>query len=155
MKIILIGVAGSGKTTIGKKLSEKLNIPFLDADDFHPQSNIDKMDGGNALTDKDRWPWLYKVKEEIKKYNKVILACSGLKKSHRKILTFDDTIFIYLKGSFDLIKKRLENRKSHFFSSDLLKSQFDALEEPTNCYVVSIDQNIDSIIKQIMQQLLE
>ena len=154
--VIIFGVSGCGKTTIGKLLSKALKVPFYDADDFHPKANIEKMKSGRPLDDEDRYPWLSAMAESIAKWNKetgAVLACSALKESYRKILAKNNEIdWIFLSGSYDTIFERMKNRK-HFMKADMLQSQFDALEVPAYGYHVDIRQGPNSIITNIMKQL--
>ncbi|MEE2803503.1 MAG: gluconokinase [Pseudomonadota bacterium] len=142
--VIVMGVSGSGKTTIGTLLAKELNCSFLDADDFHPQANVAKMVAGSPLTDEDRWPWLNiladKIRAHIAQQQSLILACSALKKCYRQALCLDDkhVQFVYLKGDYNTICERLRSRESHFMDASLLDSQFAALEEPINAIVVDI-----------------
>ena len=155
MIVILMGVSGSGKSTIGKQLANSLEWNFYDGDDFHPPENIEKMQAGIPLQDTDRIPWLQVIREAIAQWlqeNKnVVLACSALKESYRQMLSSDskDVKFIYLKGSFELIQKRLQNRKHHFMSERLLESQFDLLEEPSNAIAVDISSTEEKILENI------
>lgn len=158
MVIILMGVSGCGKTTIGRLLSEKLNIPFFDADNFHTDNNIRKMKAGIPLNDDDRKPWLNILSEKIKEWNEAngaILACSALKQSYRNILQSksNDIIFIWLDGSYQLIQARMMRRKDHYMPPELLKSQFEALEPPSGAVRVSIDQPPDNILSEILKAL--
>lgn len=131
--IFIIGVSGSGKSTIGKLLAEQLNIPFLDGDDFHPESNIEKMSNGQALNDTDRQGWLEVLNDLAKKQlvkSSCIIVCSALKQKYRETLSLDiikNTKWVYLSGSFNQILERVNNRKGHFMPSQLLKSQFETL----------------------------
>lgn len=150
-----MGVSGSGKSTIGKLLSQEFNIPFYDGDDFHPKENIEKMSSGRPLNDKDRQSWLEALNglalKELKKSN-CIIVCSALKQKYREILIQNietQSEWIYLSGSFDLISKRLNSRENHFMTSDLLKSQFDILEEPMDALRVDISLSPNEIIKTI------
>lgn len=150
-----MGVSGSGKSTIGKLLSQEFNFPFYDGDDFHPKENIEKMSRGQPLNDKDRQSWLEALNglalKELKKSN-CIIACSALKQKYRETLSQNiekQTKWIYLSSSFDLISKRLNSRKNHFMPSDLLKSQFDILEEPKDALRVDISLSPSEIIKMI------
>ncbi|MCM5663554.1 gluconokinase [Galbibacter mesophilus] len=158
--IIIMGVSGSGKTTIGKLLSEKTGITFSDGDDFHPEKNIKKMAAGHALTDKDRLGWLEEINqfcvEKIKSGKSCIVACSALKGSYRKLLRkgIEKNIeFVYLMGSFELIEKRLAHRGAHFMPLSLLKSQFDTLQPPKHAIVVDIADSPEEIVQEIMEQL--
>ena len=142
--LILMGVSGCGKTTIGQKLACELNWPFYDGDDFHPQFNLEKMSRGIALNDLDRAPWLNNLQQLINRLvhqgKSAIVACSALKNTYRTQLQSNNKViqFIYLKGSYSLIQARLNARKGHFMPSHLLKSQFDLLEDPTDSIVIDI-----------------
>ncbi|MEL6658049.1 MAG: gluconokinase [Bacteroidota bacterium] len=154
--IIVMGVSGSGKSTIGTQLSQKTGIPFFDADDYHPQSNVDKMGSGQALTDIDRWPWLQRLATLLAAAENdqgAILACSALKDSYRQLLEGPLTTppsWIYLDGSKELIAKRMQERTGHFMPPELLDSQFATLEIPTSAIHISIDQAVDQIVDQIL-----
>lgn len=134
--IIVMGVSGSGKTTVGKMLATKIGWQFKDADDFHSPANKDKMHKGIALTDEDRRPWLENLgqntAEWLKSGHKTVLACSALKKSYRSVLTGNSkkVAVLYLRADYQAIAARLEARSGHFMNKDLLRSQFEALEEP-------------------------
>jgi gluconokinase len=154
MIILLMGVSGSGKTTVGQLLAESLNWEFRDADDFHTPTNIEKMHSGIPLNDADRMPWLQDLQAAIKDWlqeNKnVVLACSALKASYRQMLIIDHRVqLVYLKGDFDVIEKRLKNRNNHFMSEKLLKSQFNDLEEPNNCVCVDVCESPEVIVEKI------
>ncbi|MDX1471200.1 MAG: gluconokinase [Flavobacteriaceae bacterium] len=156
--IVIMGVSGSGKTTIGELLSQKLSLPFYDADDFHTEENVIKMSGGIPLTDDDRLPWLLKLAKQIKKWKKgsgAILACSALKESYRKILNeADQNIFwVYLYGKSEKIVERLENREGHFFGPEMIKSQFETLEVPDYGIHINCHQNPETIAKLIIDKL--
>src|SRR5271168_371758 len=137
MIVVLMGVSGVGKTTIGRKLAGALRCGFSDADEFHSPANIEKMKSGVALGDADRAPWLRSMRAAIERWERQgvshVLACSALKERYRWVLAPDDpnVTFVYLRGSFELLSQRLSHRKSHFFNPTLLASQFEALEEPT------------------------
>ncbi len=155
---IVMGVSGTGKSTIGQLLSQKLGVPFFDGDDFHPQANIDKMASGKPLNDDDRFGWLIALNELAKKHkgNGAIIACSALKVSYRDILRngMEDSLqFIYLEGTFDLIKSRMEQRDTHFMPTKLLESQFETLEPPHNAITVSIAQTPEGIISLILREI--
>src|SRR5262245_16123634 len=136
MIIILMGVSGVGKTTIGQLLARELNWQFYDGDDFHPQANIDKMKSGIPLSDNDRVVWLTALRTLLdgllQEQRSAVLACSALKRSYRERLQSDkkNVHFVYLKGDYTLIRQRLQQRHGHFMSTDLLASQFATLEEP-------------------------
>ena len=154
MKLLIMGVTGSGKTAIGQMLAKELNMEFQDGDDLHPKTNIEKMKRGIPLDDNDRLPWLSKIKEIIENKANIIVSCSALKESYRKLLTKDDDInLVYLKGDFNTIQKRLENRKEHFMNPNLLKSQFEILEEPKNAINVDISNTPKSIVRYIKESL--
>lgn len=161
MVYILMGVSGSGKTLIGQKLAHRLDLPFYDGDDFHPESNIEKMESGKPLNDRDRKPWLESLAKHARQWQQeggAVLACSALKKSYRDILRSresENICFIYLKGTPSLIADRIFGRKDHFMPEDLLESQFEALEEPQNAITVSVDQTPDEVIRSILNKLEE
>lgn len=158
MVIIIMGVSGSGKTTIGQMLAESLHWKFQDADSFHPLDNIEKMRHGIPLNDVDRIPWLQSLQIAISNWlqeNKnVVLACSALKVSYRQYLVLsNDVKLVYLYGSFELIKDRLQKRQNHFMGVELLTSQFESLEEPDNVIRVDISQSPQVIIQDIKKVL--
>jgi carbohydrate kinase (thermoresistant glucokinase family) len=159
MVIIVMGVSGCGKTTVGNLLAERLALPFYDADDFHPVENVEKMQSGEPLNDADRHPWLAALSWEIEKWNQTdgaVLACSALKKTYRDILNpdkSDQVRFVFLKGSQKLILNRLKNREGHYMPPELLQSQLDALEEPENALDVSIEKSPDEIVDMIIKNL--
>ena len=157
--IYIMGVSGSGKTTIGKKLAARIGLPFFDGDDFHPPSNKEKMTLGIPLTDEDRKEWLTNMnalaKEQMKKEGAVV-ACSALKEKYRTILSSGITIPVYwvlLQGSFELIKKRMDERRDHFMPPSLLTSQFDALEIPGDCIAINISGSPGEIVDKIISQI--
>ncbi len=159
MIIILFGVSGSGKTTIGRLLAKDLAWKFHDADEFHPASNVDKMRRGIALTDADRWPWLETLhellKQRIARKENLILGCSALKEEYRDYLQVSDEIkWIFLKGEYGLVADRLEQRRGHFMNPDLLRSQFEILEEPKgDAAIVDVDATPTKIVQTIREQL--
>ena len=155
-----MGVSGSGKTTVGQALASHLQLQFFDGDDFHSPANKAKMASGLPLTDRDREPWLETLAELMAEKD-CILACSSLKKNYRKTMAKDmkdedKLVFIYLKGSQEVIERRLTNRQGHYFKAELLQSQFDALEAPTedeNAVTVNCDENIDIIVETIVEYI--
>lgn len=159
MVCIIMGVSGCGKTTIGKLLAEQLRVDFYDADDFHPQNNINKMKNNIPLDDNDRKPWLLDLASHIAKWNKengAVLACSALKEKYRQILSSDgkeNIIFIYLKGDKNVLIERLKGRKEHFFPLALLESQLSALDAPLNAITVDINKLPGDICTEIIDKL--
>ena len=160
--LIVMGVSGSGKSTIGEKLAERLGWTFEDGDRFHPAGNVAKMSAGQPLTDEDRWPWLQAIADEIdrvcKAGERAVIACSALKRAYRDILVHgrDDVRIVYLDGTPDLIASRLAARKGHFMPPGLLASQFGTLEPPAaneNPVNVSIDAAVEAIVDDIVRQL--
>jgi gluconokinase len=160
--LIVMGVSGSGKTTIAEQLAQRLNWNFEDGDKFHPPGNVAKMSAGHALTDEDRWPWLRAIADEIDRSccagKRAVIACSALKRAYRDILVHgrDDVRIIYLNGNQQLIANRLALRKGHFMPPGLLESQFKTLEPPAsseNPVTVSIDASVESIVNDIISQL--
>lgn len=151
---IIMGVSGVGKTTIGQGLAQQLEVPFYDADDFHPKANTDKMSSGIPLRDEDRWPWLQILATEIKDWTATgaVLACSALKESYREILkVHNKVVFVYLQASFDLISKRIHARTNHYFKPELLQSQFDVLEVPEDAITVAVQDSPEKIVTTIMK----
>ena len=135
MIVIVFGVSGAGKTTIGKLLAQELGWRFYEADDFHSQVNIDKLRRGIPLTDEDRWPWLENLRQLIKRSleagENAVLACSALKRAYRERLRVSDQVkFVFLHGDYALIEQQLRERRSHFMNPELLRSQFADLEKP-------------------------
>ncbi|MDJ0578754.1 gluconokinase [Crocosphaera sp.] len=158
MIYLIMGVSGSGKTTIGKALSQKLGCTFYDADDFHPPENITKMSKGIPLNDSDRLPWLKAIKLVINQHQKQnknsVITCSALKQYYRDLLQENttDIIFIYLQGSYETILKRLQNRSEHFMKENMLLSQFKTLEEPENAVIIDINLSVEKIVQEIIAQ---
>lgn len=158
MIVIVMGVTGSGKTTVGRLLAGKLGWQFADADDFHPRRNVEKMQSGIPLTDEDRRPWLQALRAEIEKWiaagGNVVLACSALKRIYRQQLAAGPEVkFVYLKGNVDLITERLRSRHEHFADEHILAGQFADLEEPNEAATVDISSTPDEIAAAIRQKL--
>jgi gluconokinase len=158
MVIVIMGVTGSGKTTIGKQLAANLGWRYYDADDFHPFANIQKMTNGHPLTDVDRRPWLESlrdlIRESLQRNENSVLACSALKRSYRDHLLIDERVkLVYLKGDQDLIQNRLDQRRGHYMDPKLLASQFDILEEPGRAVQVDIASSPEEIVQTIVGRL--
>ena len=156
--VVVMGVTGAGKTTIGVLLARRLGWEFADADSFHSTANVEKIRLGIPLDDADRAPWLRSLREAMERWSaerrNFVLACSALKQSYRdELYIAGQTRFVYLKGSYDLIYQRLRQRHGHFASETILASQFEALEEPGDAFTVSIDRSEDEIVAEIMQAL--
>ena len=154
---IVMGVSGCGKTSVGKALADSLGWDFYDADDFHPPENVVKMANGTPLDDSDRAPWLASLHDMISSKLTAdapgVLACSALKERYRRQLMDGnhDVQIIYLKGSYDLIWSRMEERTDHYMKPQLLKSQFKALEEPSNALTIDISMPVDEIVQEILR----
>lgn len=158
MIIVIIGVSGSGKTTVGRLLAHAMDCPFLDGDSLHSAENIDKMHHGIALTDNDRAPWLTAIRTRIHEFvergQNLVVGCSALKQRYRTALAEGVPIsWVYLKGSLELIRTRLRRRSGHFMKADMLASQFTALEEPADALVVDVSPSPTAIVEQILSQL--
>jgi gluconokinase len=160
--LIVMGVSGSGKSTIAARLAERLSWTFEDGDRFHPASNVAKMSAGQPLTDEDRWPWLQAIADEIDRVGEAsghaVIACSALKRAYRNVLVHDrrDVRIVFLEGTESLIADRLARRKGHFMPPGLLESQFKTLEPPAadeHAITVSIDAAVETIIEDIVGQL--
>ena len=156
-----MGISGSGKTTVGQELARRLNLPFYDADDFHPGANIQKMANGQPLNDEDRRPWLDILGRKIEEWEQdrkggAVLACSALKESYRRKLATipDDRLhWVLLDGTKKLIKRRMEQRKHHFFEAALIDSQLADLEKPDYGIHVDINQSPTEIVEVILKIL--
>jgi carbohydrate kinase (thermoresistant glucokinase family) len=157
--IYIMGVSGSGKTTIGKKLAAKTGLPFFDGDDFHSPANKEKMNRSIPLTDEDRKGWLMQMNQAAKEQAKLagaIFGCSALKDKYRVILSSGIAIplyWVFLQGNFELIKERMDKRKDHFMPPALLSSQFDALEIPNDCIKIDISKSPNEIVDTIISQI--
>jgi gluconokinase len=160
--LIVMGVSGSGKSTIAAALAEQLSWTFEDGDKFHPASNVAKMSAGHPLTDEDRWPWLQTIADEIDRVCKagghLVIACSALKRSYREVLVHgrDDVRIVFLSGTQALITDRLTKRKDHFMPAGLLDSQFRTLQPPEadeHPITVSIDAPVETIVTNIVASL--
>ncbi|RLM20704.1 gluconate kinase [Brenneria alni] len=161
--IILMGVSGSGKSSVGAELARAIHAKFIDGDDLHPRANIQKMASGTPLNDEDRAPWLDRLNDAayslFHKNETGIIVCSALKKRYRDHLRRDNQgmIFLYLKGSFDIILARHKARAGHFMPTELLKSQFDALEEPgsdePDVLTIDIDGGMEEVVNRCVEAL--
>lgn len=158
MIVVLMGVAGSGKTTVGTMLADAMKCPFLEGDSLHSTASIDRMSHGIPLTDSDRAPWLVAIHARIldvfERGQDLVVGCSALKQQYREVLAEGVSItWVYLKGSAELIRSRLRHRPSHFMKADMLASQFAALEEPSDAIVVDVSAPPSAIVEQILAQL--
>ena len=159
MIVVVMGVSGVGKTTIGKALAQELGWRFLDADDYHPPENIAKMAAGVPLDDADRRPWLAKINRALLEWqsggSSAVLACSALKESYRQQLArgVKDLEVVYLRGAFELIKERMNGRRHRFMPAALLRSQFAALEPPEQAIEVDVSAPVESSVSKIKKQL--
>ncbi|MET7245705.1 gluconokinase [Methylobacterium sp. EM32] len=160
--VVVMGVAGSGKTTVASLLAGRLGWEFEDGDDFHPQANVEKMQAGTPLTDEDRWPWLAAIAAWIDRLRAEgrhgVVTCSALKRAYREILVGDrpDVRLVYLKGDRELIGRRMAARHGHFMPTSLLDSQFRTLEEPApeeNPLVVSVGATPQQIVAEVGEAL--
>jgi gluconokinase len=158
MIVVLFGVSGSGKSTIGTKLAAAMHCEFLEGDTLHSTANIEKMSAGTPLTDADREPWLAAIHARIVEFHRrgedLVVACSALKQQYRDVLADGVTItWVYLKAPPDVLRLRLERRPAHFMKSDMLASQLAALEEPAEGIIVDASQAPDAIVGQILNRL--
>jgi gluconokinase len=158
MIIVIMGVAGSGKTTVGELLANELHSAFLCGDSLHPPANIAKMTNGIPLTDSDRAPWLAaihaRIEDSFRRAEDLVVGCSALKQRYRD--TLDQGVantWVYLKGSYEVIWERLEQRENHFMKPEMLASQFADLEEPANAIVVDINVEPSVAVRQIVSAL--
>ena len=150
-----MGVSGCGKSTLGQQLAERLDYPFLDADEFHPPANVAKMAAGTPLTDANRRPWLELLNGKLREHENAILACSALKESYRQILSrgLADCRFVHLRGSIELIRSRLADRKHRYMPASLLESQFATLEPPAHAIDLDIAQPPQRCVEAILRAL--
>ena len=159
MIVVLMGVSGSGKTTVGRLLAQRLDCAFYEGDEFHPAANIEKMSKGIALTDNDRLPWLADIKKTIDDCSQrgldAVIACSALRKKYRCLLSENvaDVQFVYLKGDYSTIRERMSARDDHYMKPAMLESQFENLEEPDNAIVVDINHSPKTIASQIEKEM--
>lgn len=158
MVIVVMGVSGCGKSTIGTLLAERLQLPFYDADDYHPPANVEKMSAGAPLTDEDRGPWLKKLAAGIAEWNEVgdaVLACSALKISYRDILRTGgaDLVFVHLEATKEVFETRMHARQGHFFPAELIESQLATLEPPRDAIRVDVSAPPAEIVEHILREL--
>jgi len=159
LTLLVMGVSGSGKSTIARLLAQRLGGEYLDADDFHPPVNVEKMRAGTPLTDADRWPWLQRLNQELRQREKegqiVAIACSALKASYRDCLLggLACRAIIALDGSRELLSRRMSDRQDHFMPTSLLDSQLATLECPEDALTVSIEGTPDTIVTQVLEGL--
>ena len=159
MIVVLMGVCGSGKTTVGEPLAAALGWPFYDADGFHPPANVAKMASGTPLVDDDRWPWLDRIAAEMARVNdsggNAVLACSALKDAYReRIARAGDVRFVFLRGDYATIAGRLATRQHEYMPASLLASQFATLEEPADALVIDIRADVPEQVAAIRRGLL-
>ena len=150
---LIMGVAGSGKTTIAKKITEEINAFLIEADDYHSKNNIKKMSSGIPLNDEDRYDWLVKIREEIIKRQKtqnLVVTCSALKEKYRSILNVKNYYLVYLKINKETARKRINNRRDHFMPDSLVESQFSILEEPKKAITLDQSLNPDEMVNQLI-----
>ena len=161
MILIIFGVSGAGKTTVGKLLAREIGWRFIEADDFHPAANIEKMRSGHPLTDGDRWPWLDRLRKQIEQLlsagENAVLACSALKRAYRdRLRAADEVKFVFLRGDYALVEKQLRSRHGHFMNAALLQSQFEDLEEPQpaeNVLTIELGRTPQKIVEEIKTNL--
>jgi gluconokinase len=157
--LVLMGVSGSGKTTIGQLLARELGLSFHEGDLLHPARNVAKMARGEPLDDQDRAEWLLFVRhlidDALAKHERSLITCSALKEDYRRILDVDrpGVVLVYLKGDFDLIKRRMHERHGHFMKETMLASQFEALEEPRRALTVEIAGRPEDVTREILDGL--
>ena len=154
MKLVVMGVSGCGKSSVGEGIAKALHLPYVDGDDLHPPENVAKMRAGIPLTDEDRWPWLDRVAETLQQ--DCVIGCSALKRRYRdRIRQAGPVQFLHLTGSREVIAARMQARKGHYMPPSLLDSQFAALEPPGHDEAISIDidQPMADIIAQALEQL--
>ena len=155
MILVVMGVSGAGKSTVGKLLAGRLGWPFLDADEHHPPQNVAKMAAGTPLTDDDRWPWLQKLNLLLRRESSAVLACSALKQSYREKLTdgIAESRIVFLRGSIELIRSRMKQRQHRYMPASLLESQFQTLEPPARAIEIDVAADPEACVAQILSGL--
>lgn len=155
MIVLVMGVSGSGKNTVGEPLAQRLGWKFIDADDYHPPQNVKKMAAGVALQDEDRWPWLDRLNGMLRNEKDAVVACSALKEAYRQRLLagIADFAIVHLRGSFELIRSRVEQRRHRYMPASLLQSQFDTLEPPQEAIEVDVARDVETSLNTILERL--
>ena len=158
VRIVVMGVTGSGKTTVGRALAEALEAAFLDADSVHPPANVAKMSAGEPLTDDDRWPWLARLRAELRSSDSIVVACSALKRRYRDLLRHAGEVrFVFLDLDPDTARERATHREGHYMGAEMVASQFEALERPgvDETDVVTVDATgvLDAIVAGVVARL--
>lgn len=162
MIIVVMGISGCGKTTVGRLLAERLDWPFVEGDDYHPPENVAKMASGHPLTDEDRWPWLHRLAEAMGQWagqgQNTVVSCSALRRGYRALLRTGapDVRFVYLEGALDLVRGRMAHREGHFMPLALIDSQAATLEDPTGepgVITVNVGGAPESIVDRIVAAL--
>ena len=155
MIVVVMGVSGAGKTTIGEALARRLGWRFIDADDYHPPENVAKMGAGTPLEDEDRWPWLDRLNLILRNEDNAVIACSALKETYRRRLTdgLSNSRIVYLHGTPELIRSRMKARPHRYMPASLLDSQFAALEPPARAIAIDVAAEPASCVAQILSNL--
>lgn len=154
MRVVVMGVAGSGKTTVGARLADRLGARFVDADGLHPQANVDKMSAGQPLDDDDRWPWLQRVRDELCSGQPTVVACSALTRRYRDVLREAGGVqFVFLDLDAATARERAENRAGHFMGTGMVASQFETLEDPaaeSDVTVIDARDDLESVVNDAL-----
>ena len=155
MILVVMGVSGSGKSTIGERLASRLGWTFLDADEYHPPENVAKMAAGTPLTDEERWPWLQKLNLLLRNEKNAVLACSALKQAYRRRLTdgISDCRIVHLRGGIELIRSRMKLRQHRYMPASLLESQFATLEPPVQAIEIDVAATPEECVAAILLEL--
>lgn len=160
MIILITGICGTGKTTVGTRVAEKLSIPYFDGDDFHPKQNIDKMGRGIPLKDEDRWAWLEAIRGRMERViaegASAVFTCSALKKSYRSVLMDgirEQILFVYLYGDLELIRERMKHRPGHYMKESMILSQLRDLELPEDGLHIDVSMEVECIVEKITTAL--